>query len=98
MTAALRLEATGPITEIILALEAARGRPDAALTHAVGRAGELAPPVIALVDKAADGVYLTPKQANLLFWGIHVLAAARRTELYRPLMRMLRQCPADHLE
>ena len=46
--------------------------------------------MIAAVELAADGQSLIPQQQNLLFWGIHVLAAARRTELYRPLLRLLR--------
>ena len=98
MTAALRLEATSSAAEIILALESAQWRPDAVLRQASGRAGEIAPAVIDVVEKAADRVYLMPKQRNLLFWGIHVLAAARRTELYRPLLRLLRQCPEDDLD
>jgi hypothetical protein len=98
MTAALRLEATSSATEIILALETAQRRPDAVLRQAGSRAGEIAPAVIDVVEKATDGVYLMPKQRNLLFWGIHVLAAARRTELYRPLLRLLRQCPDDDVD
>jgi yecA family protein len=98
MTAALRLEATSSAAEIILALESARWRPDAVLRQSGSRAGEVAPAVIDVVEKAADGVYLMPKQRNLLFWGIHLLAAARRTELYRPLLRLLRQCPEDDVD
>jgi yecA family protein len=98
MTAALRLETTGPAAEIVVALESALGRSDTVLRHAVSRAGEIAPAVIDVVEQAAAGVYLMPKQRNLLFWGMHVLAAARRTELYRPLLRLLRQCPEDELD
>jgi uncharacterized protein len=100
MTAALRLEATNSVSaaEIILALESAQWRPDAVLRQACSRAGEIAPAVIDVVEKAANGVYLTPKQRNLLFWGIHVLAAARRTELYRPLLELLRHCPEDDVD
>jgi uncharacterized protein len=98
MTAALRLEAAHSAAEIILALESAQGRHETALRQAGSRAGEIAPAVIDVVEKAADGVYLMPKQRNLLFWGIHVLAAARRTELYRPLLRLLRQCPEEDVD
>jgi uncharacterized protein len=98
MTAALRLEATHSAAEIILALESAQWRPDTVLRQAGNRAGEIVPAVIDAVEKAADGVYLTPKQRNLLFWGIHVLAAARRTELYRPLLELLRRCPEDDVD
>jgi len=98
MTAALRHEATGPVAEIMAALESAQGRPDTVLRDAVSRAGEIAPSVIDVVEQAAAGVYLMPKQQNLLFWGMHVLAAARRTELYRPLLHLLRECPEDDLD
>jgi uncharacterized protein len=96
--AAWRLETTGRAAEIMAALESAQGRPDTVLKDAVSHAGEIAPAVIDVVEQAAAGVYLMPKQQNLLFWGMHVLAAARRTELYRPLMRLLRQCPEDDLD
>ncbi len=92
MTAALRQDAIDSVAEIVHGLETTRWRVDATLRRAVGHAAEIAPAVIGLVEKAAAGVYLIPKQENLLFWGIHVLAAARRTELYRPLLGLLRQC------
>jgi len=84
--------------ELIQILEAARRRPDEALRAAVGRAGEISPAVIEILDQAAGGATLTRSQDNLLFWGIHVLAAARRTELYRPLMRLLRAVRDDDLD
>jgi uncharacterized protein len=98
MTAALRLETPAPAAEIMAALESAQERPDTVLRDAVSRAGEIAPSVIDVVEQAVSGVYLMPKQRNLLFWGMHVLAAARRTELYRPLLRLLRQRPQDELD
>jgi yecA family protein len=97
MTAALRLETTGPAAEIMAALESAQERPDTVLKDAVSRAGEIAA-VIDVIEQAADGVYLMPKQQNLLFWGMHVLAAARRKELYRPLLRLLRLRPEYDLD
>ncbi len=98
MTAALRQDAIDSVAEIVHGLETTRWRVDATLRRAVGHAAEIAPAVIGLVEKAAAGVYLIPKQENLLFWGIHVLAAARRTELYRPLLGLLRQCEEDQLD
>jgi yecA family protein len=84
---------------VIVRLEKARGRPDdAVLRQAVACAAEIAPAVIALVEKAADDVYLTPSQSNLLFWGVHALAAGRRTELCQPLLRLLRRADDDQLE
>src|SRR5712691_6918683 len=99
MTAtALRLEDNPSRAEIVAALEAAKRRPDEALRAAMGRAGEIAPAVIELLDKATSGAALLQPQENLVFWGIHVLGAARRTELYRPLIRLLRTCKKDDLQ
>ena len=99
MTAtALRLEENPSATEIIAALEAAERRPDEALRAAMGRAAEMAPAIIELLDKAAGGTALLQRQENLLFWGIHVLGAARRTELYHPLLRFLRAYKGDDLD
>jgi uncharacterized protein len=62
------------------------------LRVAVGSASEIAPAVIEVLDKAARDPALTEREQNLLFWGIHVLGAAHRTELYRPLIQLLRAC------
>jgi len=98
MALALRHAAASTAAEIIDDLRTAEARPDAVLRAAIGFASEIAPAVIAAVEQAADGGDLIPEQRNLLFWGIHVLGAARRTELYQPLMRLIRNCPADDLE
>lgn len=74
--------------EIVHVLESAYGRNDAALRRAVPYAAAIAPAVIDLVEKAANGVYLLPQQQNLLYWGVHILAAGRRTELCQPLLRL----------
>jgi uncharacterized protein len=100
MAVPLLQDSIGPAAaDVIAQLRKARGRPDdAALRQAVAYAAELAPLVTALAEKLADGVYLTPGQSNLLFWGVHALGAARRTELCQPLLRMLRQADHDLLE
>ena len=77
--------------QIISALETSKELPVAAM-HAGVMSGEaIAPAVIAAVNKAADGVYLIPRQEHLLFRGIHVLAASRRTELFKPLLRLVKR-------
>jgi Protein of unknown function (DUF1186)/Uncharacterised protein family (UPF0149) len=98
MALALPEEATDPVAAVIQELEAAEYRPDAVLHRAVQHADAIAPAVIELVQKAADGVYLLPKQDRLFFWGIHILAAGRCTALYRPLLRLLRLERAGHLD
>jgi yecA family protein len=98
MALALPEQATDPVAAIIQELEAAEYRPDAVLRRAVEHADSIAPSVIALVEKAAEGIYLLPKQQRLLFWGLHVLAAARCTALYRPLLRLLGLDRAEYLD
>lgn len=98
MALALPKSSAALAADIICDLENARGRPDAALRSAVQCADQIAPAVIAVVDLAAEGAYLLPKQRNLLFWGIHVLAAARRAELYQPLMRFLSRASESQLD
>jgi uncharacterized protein len=99
MTAtALRLEETLSATDVLAALEATERPTDAALRSGVICAGEITPAVIEVLDKAANGSELLEPEENLLFWGIHVLGAAYRTELYRPLMRLLRACAEDDLD
>jgi hypothetical protein len=78
----------------------ATGQPpsDDALRAAVGHVDTLAPAVIALVEKAAEGGELAPHEGELMFYGLPVLAAARYLPLYQPLMRLLRDLPNDTLE
>ncbi len=99
MALALAEETTDPVAAIIHELEAAHWRPDPALLRrAVTRADQLVPAVTELVEKAADGVCLLLKQERLLFWGIHILATARCTALYRPLLRLIRLDREEHLD
>jgi yecA family protein len=98
MALTLPEETTDPVAAIVQELEAAEYRPEAALRRAVVYADGIAPAVIALVNKAADGVYLLPKQQRLFFWGLHILAAARCTTLYRPLLSLLHLDRAEYLD
>jgi len=98
MAVPLLHEAADPAAELIEQLRRARGRPDPALRRAVPFAASIAPAAIDLVEKVADGVHLTPSQTNLLFWGVHVLGAGRRTELCQPLLRMVRKTDRERLD
>src|SRR5882672_9129327 len=98
MALALRQELAETAAEVIEVLQQAQTLPDHALRRAVDLASEIVGSVIALVDRAADGAYLLPKDESLLFWGIHALAAARCMSLYRPLLRLLQQPPDDQLD
>ena len=51
----------------------------------------IAPQVLDLIEKAGHGALLTPRQQLLLRRGLHVLAAARSTETWHPLLRLLRR-------
>ncbi len=70
-------------------LETSTGLPADAMRQAVAHAESLGPAIFEVANKAADGVYLLPRQSSLLFYGIHVLAAAQHKALYRPLLRFL---------
>jgi uncharacterized protein len=97
MAVALQQQPVEPAAEIIAALAQARNLPYPGLRHAFERADEIAPAVIDVVAQAARGVFLMPGQYNLLFWGIHAVAAARRTELYRPVLDLIRQVHEEEL-
>jgi uncharacterized protein len=97
MTAAQTAEATPSLADIIQELEEADDRPDNALRIAVLYAADIAPRVIDVIEQAADGTDLVPAQENLLSWGIHVLAAGRRKELFLPLLRLVSQSSKDTL-
>jgi hypothetical protein len=98
MQTALRADLPVPIEEVIRELETARQLPEAAVSAAVARADEIEPAVIALIESAAAGALLLPAECNLVLFGIHALAAARRTALYRPLVRMMRAVPDEDIE
>jgi uncharacterized protein len=98
MAHALSEAAVEPVAAIIQELEAAQYLPEMALRRAVVHADQIAPRIIALVEQAAEGIYLLPKQQALLFWGIHALAAARYTALFQPLLRLLQLDRAEYVD
>jgi hypothetical protein len=66
------------------------------LSAGVAKAEELAPLIFATTDKLRRGVYLLPEESALLFYGLHILAAARHPELFDHVV-MLAQLPAEKL-
>ena len=77
---------------------AATAFPEATLMReAMREAGALAPAIVETIELAAGGVVLIPSQENLLFNGTAALAGARRTEPYRPILRLAR-LPAATLD
>jgi hypothetical protein len=79
---------------IIAGLRASNAKP--ALAEAVGHADALAPAVCGLAGKFCEGIHLLPADSDLLFNGLHVLAAARHPGLCDHLIEIARQ-PDDEL-
>jgi hypothetical protein len=77
------------LEEIITALRTQN--PAAALTAGVAHAHELAPVVYAIAGKFCRGVHLLPIDNELLFNGLHVLAAARHPGLGDQVIAIARQ-------
>jgi uncharacterized protein len=86
-----------PNQDLIAELAAAQELPGQALARAVLDPSQIADQVLRVLDLAADGAEIEGGEDNLLFWGVHVLGAARDTRAYRPLLRLLRQ-PEERLE
>ncbi len=78
--------------DLVEQLSVADTMPKQALRRAVAEPETVAEPVLRILATAADAPdTVGDNEANLLFWGLHALAAARDTRVYLPLMRLLRQ-------
>jgi len=78
------------------ALETAEDLPEEALRAATADPQAIAPAVIAAMERAAEDVHILPREENLLFFGLHALAAARETSAWPAFLRLLR-LPEDRL-
>lgn len=65
--------------------------PVAALRKASEHPAALADATLPVLSKAATGAELDEREANLLFWGLHLMAQARDTRALPPLLDLLRQ-------
>lgn len=74
---------------LVEALSLAKALPAEALELAAARPARIAADVLLVVERAAAGTTLSERESNLLFWGVHVLASARDTRLFSPLLRLL---------
>ena len=92
----LRLR-SGPIEDHLEALATSRELPSLALDACTDRIDEAGPPVRALLDRAAAGDALEDREYQLLYCGLHVLAAARDTMAGASLLRLLRR-PIEEVE
>ena len=78
--------------QLVAILSEERHLPKEALRKAVKHPESIAEPVLRLLDRAAeDPDALSDEEANLLFWGLHVLGAARDARVFQPFLRLLRQ-------
>ena len=83
--------------EIIEGLSTSEMAPAAMLHAAVAYADRLAPRVFAIAEKLSRGVYLMPRDTNLLFHGLNILAAAKHPGLL-PHIMALAQLQENELE
>jgi uncharacterized protein len=79
------------LDEITKALRSTDAVPKAALSAGVSYANELAPLIYAMAEKFDRGIYLVPADRELLFYGLHILAAARHPGLCDQLVTIARQ-------
>jgi hypothetical protein len=77
--------------DLIQALSEAEDLPFEAVQAASRNPGRIATGVLRVLEAAAAGASLSEYEQNLLFWGVHVLAQARDTRLFRPLLTLLRR-------
>ena len=81
--------------EVGAALAATRKPDPEVLREAMDHADTLLESVLPLLERAAAGVLLTLPAERLVFYGLHILAAAGRSEVYHLLIRLLRRPKAD---
>ncbi|MBV9078306.1 MAG: DUF1186 domain-containing protein [Methylobacteriaceae bacterium] len=74
---------------LVEALSTAQHLPAEALDHAVTAPERVADAVLAAARRAAAGETLDERDGNLLFWGAHVMGAARDARLCAPLFALL---------
>lgn len=75
---------------LVADLSAEKHLPVGALRRALKAPDSIAEPVLRVLDAVASEAELEDEDYDLLFWGLHVLAAVRDTRVYAPLMRLLR--------
>ena len=81
--------------QLRVALEDAVGVPEEALRDAVANAAELAPSVIAVAQRMADGRLPLPREERLLRFGLHALAVARESTACPAFLALLRRPPLE---
>jgi Protein of unknown function (DUF1186)/SEC-C motif len=87
----------GSIQDHLAALST-QDRPDAiAIFNCLARPEEAWPRLRSLVERAAEGQWLSRGEVNTLFHGLHILGGGRDSAACRPVLRLLRR-PPEHLD
>ncbi len=81
---------TGP-EALLNGLVAARTLPRAAIAACLENFDIIAPTLRSVLIRASEGEILSPADEDLLFWGLHILAARRDASAFKPLLRLLRR-------
>ncbi len=84
-----------PIQQHLDALATETGYPAAAVDACLARPEEAAPPLRAILQRAARGTALSEAEAAQLFLGLHILAKLRDTKSFLPLTRVLHRPIAE---
>lgn len=77
--------------DLVAALAGAKHLPVAELQRALAAPETIADAVLRVLAGPAPGEEMPEADADLLFWGVHVLAAARDTRVFAPLVALLHQ-------
>ncbi|MHC1945912.1 DUF1186 domain-containing protein [Bradyrhizobium sp. UFLA06-06] len=85
----------GPIDGYLEAVATEKRLPALAVGMCLVRMEEAAPPLRALVARAANGEALSDDEVTLLFRGLYILGGARDQDVCRDLLRLLRRPEAE---
>ena len=75
--------------DLVAALSAAKYLPVPEMRVALAEPDRIADAVLAVLERAGREPDLAESEADLLFWGLHVLGSVGETRAYRPLIRLL---------
>ncbi|MEI9408474.1 DUF1186 domain-containing protein [Mesorhizobium salmacidum] len=81
----------GPIEDYLHAVATEREVPDVAIGLCTMRIEESAPPLRAVLERAANAQPLSDDEEMLLFRGLYILGGARDSQACQPLLRLLRR-------
>ncbi|WP_245436696.1 DUF1186 domain-containing protein [Mesorhizobium tamadayense] len=81
----------GPIEDYLFAVATEREVPNVAIGLCTIRIEESAPPLRAVLERAANGEALSDEDEMLVFRGLHILGGARDSQACQPLLRLLRR-------